>query len=214
MDNPEIADRLEAFATLLELVEGNPYTIRAYRRAADTIRGAAVPVAELVRSGRARELRGIGRGIEARLSELVETGSIAELAELEREVTPDLVGLGAISDSARSARWSSPGHWVRTADELSREAAAAGRLRSVPGIGPKTEAQLLDALSREAERAPAVACCWDRAWELVGGSRRPSTASWRATCGAGATPEQLVVVCNNRCPAVLARFATFLRSSR
>ncbi|HEX2415624.1 MAG TPA: hypothetical protein VHJ37_10445, partial [Thermoleophilaceae bacterium] len=94
MDNPEIADRLEAFATLLELVEGNPYTIRAYRRAAETIRGAAVPVAELVRSGRARELRGIGRGIEARLSELVETGSIAELAELEREVTPDLVGLG------------------------------------------------------------------------------------------------------------------------
>ena len=112
VDNPEIADRLEAFATLLELVEGNPYTIRAYRRAAETIRGAAVPVAELVRSGRARELRGIGRGIEARLSELVETGSIAELAELEREVTPDLVGLGRYLGSARSARWSSPGHSV------------------------------------------------------------------------------------------------------
>ena len=42
MDNPEIADRLEAFASLLELVDANPYTIRAYRRAAETIRGAAV----------------------------------------------------------------------------------------------------------------------------------------------------------------------------
>src|ERR687895_380877 len=94
MDNPWIADRLEAFAAVLELAEANPYTARAYRRAAETIRGAPVPVAELVRSGRVRGLRGIGPGIEARLRELVETGEIAELAELERELPPDLVGLG------------------------------------------------------------------------------------------------------------------------
>ena len=63
MDNAQIADRLEAFAALLELGEANPYTARAYRRAAETIRGAPSSVAELVRSGRVRELRGIGRGI-------------------------------------------------------------------------------------------------------------------------------------------------------
>jgi DNA polymerase/3'-5' exonuclease PolX len=80
VDNRQIADRLDAFASLLELGDANPYTMRAYRRAAETIRAAALPVAELVRSGRARELRGIGPGIEARLRELVETGEIAELA--------------------------------------------------------------------------------------------------------------------------------------
>jgi DNA polymerase (family 10) len=47
-------------------------------------------VAELVGAGRATELRGIGRGIDARLRELVETGEIAELAELEREAAPKL----------------------------------------------------------------------------------------------------------------------------
>ena len=94
MDNRQIAERLEAFASLLELGDANPYTARAYRRAAETIRAAAVPVAELARSGRARELRGIGPGIESRLRELAETGEIAELAELERELAPDLVGLG------------------------------------------------------------------------------------------------------------------------
>ena len=52
MDNRAIADRLDAFASLLELAEANPYTIRAYRRAAETIRDAAVPVAELVGAGR------------------------------------------------------------------------------------------------------------------------------------------------------------------
>src|SRR5215211_4652471 len=94
MENAWIADRLEAFASLLELADANPYTARAYRRAADTIRGAPVPVPELVRNRRVRELRGIGPGIEARLRELVETGEIAELTELERELAPGLVGLG------------------------------------------------------------------------------------------------------------------------
>ena len=35
MDNAEIADRLDAFAAVLELGDANPYTIRAYRRAAE-----------------------------------------------------------------------------------------------------------------------------------------------------------------------------------
>ena len=88
MDNAAIADHLDAFASLLELADANPYTIRAYRRAAELIRGTAAPVEPLVRSGRVRSLRGIGPGIESRLRELVETGQIAELAELERELSP------------------------------------------------------------------------------------------------------------------------------
>ena len=141
---------------MLELVEANPYTIRAYRRAAETIRSAAVPVADLVRSKRVRELRGIGQGIEARLRELVETGQIAELAELERELSPDLVGLGRyLGLGAKRSIELARSLGVRTADEL-REAAAAGRLRDVPGIGAKTEALLLEALAREQDAAAAA----------------------------------------------------------
>src|SRR5207247_6080349 len=151
MDNPQIADRLDAFASLLELADANPYTTRAYRRAAETIRGTPVPIAGLVRGGRVRELRGIGPGIEARLRELVETGDIAELAELERELAPGLVGIGRyLGLGTKRAVEIARALDVRTPDEL-REAAAAGRLRDVPGIGPKTEAQLRDALTRAAE---------------------------------------------------------------
>ena len=163
MDNSQIADRLDAFASLLELVEANPYTARAYRRAAETIRVAAVPVVELVRAGRVRELRGIGAGIEARLRELVETGEIAELAELEREVSPDLVGLGRyLGLGAKRSIELARSLGVRTADEL-REAAAAGRLRTVPGIGPKTEARLLEALAHEGEPRPRQGLLLSRA---------------------------------------------------
>src|SRR3954447_26395411 len=144
-----MADRLDTFASLLELAEANPYTTRAYRRAATRIREAVFPVAELVASGRGRELQGIGPGIEARLRELVETGAIAELAELERELAPDLVGLGRyLGLTAKRSVELARALDIRTAEEL-REAAAAGRLRSVPGLGPKTEARLLEALARE-----------------------------------------------------------------
>src|SRR5688572_19872795 len=169
MDNPQIADRLDAFAALLELSEANPYTTRAYRRAAETIRGASLPVAQLVSAGRVRELRGIGPGIESRLRELVETGGIAELEELERELAPDLVGLGRyLGLGAKRSVEIARALGVRSADEL-REAAAAGRLRSAPGVGPKTEARLLEALAREGEPSPRRALLLNFALELVGG---------------------------------------------
>src|SRR3954452_24030361 len=94
VDNAWIADRLDAFATLLELAEANPYQPRGYRRAAQTIPAAPGAIEELVRAGGVGELRGIGPGISARLRELVETGEIAELRELERDFAPGLVGLG------------------------------------------------------------------------------------------------------------------------
>jgi DNA polymerase (family X) len=208
VENRQIADRLDGFASLLELVDGNPYTVRAYRRAAETVRGAAFPIAELVRSGRARELRGIGPGIEARLRELVETGQIAELAELERELAPDLVGLSRyLGLGAKRSVELARALDVRTAEEL-REAAAAGRLRTVPGIGPKTEARLLEALDREAEPRPRQGLLLDRAWELVGGiaaalNGEPAgdVRRWRDSC------ERLAVVCAAPDPArVLASF--------
>jgi DNA polymerase (family 10) len=209
VENSQIADRLDAFAMLLEISDANPYTVRAYRRAAEAIRAAALPVAELARSGRARELRGIGPGIDARLRELVETGEIAELAELERELAPDLVGLGRyLGLGAKRSIELARSLGVRTAEEL-REAAAAGRLRNVPGIGPKTEARLLEGLAREVEPRPGHGLLLNRAWELVGavaaaldGEAAGDVRRWRDIC------DLLVVVCAAPDPGpVQARFA-------
>jgi DNA polymerase (family 10) len=209
VDNARIADRLDAFASLLELADANGYTVRAYRRAAETIRGAPLPVADLVRSGRVRQLRGIGPGIEARLRELVETGDIAELAELERHLAPGLVGLGRyLGLGAKRSVEIARALGVRTPEEL-REAAAAGRLRMVPGIGPKTEAQLLEALARDVEPTAQRGLLLPRAWDLVGavaaalgGEPAGDARRWRDSC------ERLAVVCPAADPRpVVARFA-------
>jgi DNA polymerase (family X) len=209
VENAQIADRLDAFASLLELGDANPYTARAYRRAAETIRGTPAAVADLVRSGRVRDLRGIGPGIEARLRELVETGDIAELAELERELAPDLIGLGRyLGLSANRSVHLARALNVRSGEEL-RAAAAAGRLRAVPGIGPKTEARLLELLAREHEPRARQGLLLNRAWELVGGvaaavGGEPAgdVRRWRDSC------ELLAVVCAAEDPsATLDRFA-------
>jgi DNA polymerase (family X) len=209
VENQEIADRLDAFASLLELADAGPYTARAYRRAAETIRDAAIPVAELVRSGRVRELRGIGAGIESRLRELIDTGEIVELAELERELAPDLIGLGRyLGLSAKRSVDLARALGIRNADEL-REAAAAGRLQSVPGIGPRKEARLLASLAREREPRPRRGLLLDRARELVGGvaaalGGEPAgdVRRWRDSC------DSLAVVCSTPDPAgTIARFA-------
>jgi DNA polymerase (family X) len=148
-DNATIAERLEAFAGLLDLGGSGYYTSRAYRRAAETIRETKAPIAKLVRQGRVEDLRGIGPGIAARLRELVETGRIAELDELEREVQPELVGLGRfLGVGPKRMVEIGTALGVRTADEF-RDAAREGRLQTVPGIGPQTEQRLLAALDRE-----------------------------------------------------------------
>jgi len=154
-DNAEIARQLDAFASLLELAGAGPYTARAYRRASDLIRSTPAPVAELVREGRARELRGIGPGIERRLRELVETGEIEELKELQREISPELVGLGRfLGVSVKRMLEIGRVLDVRSLEEV-REAAREGRLREVPGVGPETERKLLAALKLE-PRSTAV----------------------------------------------------------
>jgi DNA polymerase (family 10) len=166
LDNAALADRLEAFAALLDLEGARPFNARAYRRAADVVRAAPTPVADLVRSGRARDLRGIGPGIDARLRELVETGEIAELAELERRTSPELVGLARLVGLAPE-RLVAVGDalGVRTAAEL-RAAAEEGALRRVPGIGPATEAKVLERLrSGDAPRA-RHGLLLNRAWAI------------------------------------------------
>ena len=153
MDNAALADRLDAFAALLDLNGSGFYTARRYA---------------LERQGRVRELAGIGPGIETRLRELVETGRIAELDELEAQALPELVGVAALLGvSAKRMRELGHALGIRTLPEL-RDAAAEGRLDSVPGIGPKTAARINAGLAELGSARPRRGMTLNRALALVG----------------------------------------------
>jgi DNA polymerase (family X) len=209
LSNAEIADRLEALASVLDLAGANPYTARAYRRAADLIRETKAPIAKLVRTGRARELRGVGPGIEARLRELVETGRLSELEELEGEFAPELVGLGRfLGFGPKRAVEIGRALGVRTADEF-RAAVAEGRLSGVPGVGPKTEAKIRAGLERERRPRPRRGMLLNRARALLASIAEPlggePAGDPRRWCDVSF---DFVVVCSSRRPAgVIERFA-------
>ena len=169
MDNATLAERLEALAALLDLAGASHYSVarlppcrRADPRDARPGRRArpAGPGPRAPGHRRRRSRRGC--------VELVETGRLAEIDELEAEVQPELVGLGRLVGLAPQ-RMVELGRalGVSSADEL-REAAAAGRLREVPGIGPSTEAKVRAALERPSP-TPRRGLTLNRAWELVGG---------------------------------------------
>ena len=204
VDNAEIARTLDAYAALLDLAGAATWSIRAYRRAADLIRATPAPVEELVRAGRARDLRGIGPGIERRLRELFETGRIAELEELEREVEPELVALGRYLGLGPQ-RLVTLGRalGIRSADEL-RAAAEEGRLREAPGVGPATEAKILQALSREPQPARR-GLTRNRAFALADAIAAPLAATEAGELRRGCElVHRLVLV--SQMPEALARF--------
>jgi DNA polymerase (family 10) len=206
--NADLAAALEEYAALLELSGANTYATRAFRRGATLIRGTPADVAALVREGRVRSLRGIGPGIEQRLSELVETGEIAELEELRRKTSLELAAFGRMHGfSAERLVKIGAVLGIRTVPEL-RDAAARGRLREVPGIGPSTEAAILAAL--DAPTVPragslllhrAQALCAEIA-EALGGIAAGDPRRWKDA------PARLAVVVATDAPDdARARFA-------
>jgi DNA polymerase (family X) len=80
LSNPEIAHRLVAYAQLLQSKDENPFKVRAYRRAAATIKGLRESVDQLARAGAdLTRFPGIGKGIAAAVREIVLSGSLGQL---------------------------------------------------------------------------------------------------------------------------------------
>lgn len=88
VSNSAIADALEELGDLYELDGAIVHRVRAYRRAARSVRKTDVSVAALARAGRATELPGIGATLQEKILALVQTGSIPA-AERLREKFPD-----------------------------------------------------------------------------------------------------------------------------
>ena len=127
---------------------------------------------------------GSGRGSRRGSRELVETGEIAELEELEREVQPELVGLGRLPRDRREAGGARDRADARCADGGgAARGGAAGRLAEVPGIGPQKEAKLLAALDRADDPRPPRGMLIRRARDCSRRSRRRSAASRPVTPG-------------------------------
>lgn len=143
--NREVAAALEELADLTELTGGDRFRILAYRRAADTVRGLAREVASLG-PAELTGLRGIGKATAGKVRQLLETGTIDKLEQLRRQVPAGIRAMTRLPGlGPKKAILLHGALGISTLEEL-RAAVEAQRLREVPGFGPKTEENLLQAL--------------------------------------------------------------------
>lgn len=138
MDNREVAEILEELATLMELNGEGGFRIRAYANAARAIDSLGEPVAALAAEGKLDSVRGIGKGLAGRISELVETGHLPGLEELKASVPEGLIEMTEIPGlGAKRVRAIYEELGIVDIDALSR-ACDSGDLEAMSGFGRKT----------------------------------------------------------------------------
>jgi DNA polymerase (family 10) len=147
--NVDVADQLDLLADLLELEGEASFRVLAYRRAATRIRETAGSVAELALAGRAKELNGIGKTIEEKIVQVVEDGEMHALTKRKKIIPPEVVSfmrLPGLGPKTAARIWQELG--VTTIEELKR-AAEQEQLRTLAGLGAKTEERILKALAEK-----------------------------------------------------------------
>jgi DNA polymerase (family X) len=145
----DVAEQLELLADLLEIEGEASFRVLAYRRAATRIRETAGSVAELALAGRAKELQGIGKTIEEKIVQVVEDGEMHALTKRKKIIPPEVVSfmrLPGLGPKTAARIWQELG--VTTIDELKR-AAEQEQLRTLAGLGAKTEERILKALAEK-----------------------------------------------------------------
>ena len=147
--NNDVAEQLELLADLLELEGEASFRVLAYRRAATRIRETAGSVAELALVGRAKDLNGIGKTIEEKIVQVVEDGEMHALTKRKHIVPAEVVmfmRLPGLGPKTAARIWHELG--VTTIEELKR-AAETEQLRTLSGLGAKTEERVLKALAEK-----------------------------------------------------------------
>jgi DNA polymerase (family X) len=149
--NADVADQFDLLADLLELEGAESFRVLAYRRAATRMRETSGSIAQLALDGRAKELQGIGKTIEEKIVQIVEQGEIEALAKRKTTIPPEVVlfmRLPGLGPKTAARIWKELG--ITTLAEL-KTAAEAERLRSLAGLGAKSEEKILKALAFQAE---------------------------------------------------------------
>jgi DNA polymerase (family 10) len=151
-----VIEQIELLADMLELEGTEAFRVLAYRRAAQRIGETGGSIAQLALDGKAKQLQGIGKTIEEKIVQIVEKGEIEALTKRRERVPPDVVAfmrLPGLGPKTARRIWLELD--VTTLTGL-REAAEQQRLRTLTGLGPKVEENVLKALKERAKpKTPA-----------------------------------------------------------
>jgi DNA polymerase (family 10) len=145
--NSEIAEIFDRVANLLEIEGANPFRVRAYRNAARVVVNLSQSLADMVARGQdLTEFSGIGKDLAGKIKEIVDTGSLELLRELESHIPPELTEMMKIAGlGPKRVHLLHEKLGVKTPKDL-QVAARMGKIKELKGFGEKTEKQILESV--------------------------------------------------------------------
>jgi DNA polymerase (family 10) len=174
MNNREIAETFTLIANLLEIKGEVIYVTLAYRKAAESLLSLAGDVNQFWKDDALREIPGVGKSIAEKIDELLGSGRLEFLEKLRQEVPAGLaewLQVSGLGPKKVALIWKELG--ITTLQELAA-AAKDGRLRKLPGMGEKSEAQIargIESLARRSGRVP-IGRAWPLAQQIIAALKR------------------------------------------
>jgi DNA polymerase (family X) len=146
LDAPAVARLLREFGQRTALRPGNPYRAKAYARAADNLATLTIPLDDVIRQGRLQEIPGVGEAIAGIIERLYRTGTHPSLEAMRKEIPDGVLEMLSVP-GLRPEKVLKIYHELGIASlaEL-EEAARAGRLAKVKGLGPVLQTKILHGL--------------------------------------------------------------------
>ena len=155
--NVQIGRLFSLIADLLELQQANPFRVRAYRRAAQTIGALPEDVSTAAAEGRLQEIPGIGKDLAEKIREYLANGTIGEYENLRDEVPDVLLQMTRIPGlGPKNALKIHTALSVQSLDDLEK-AARSGAVAALEGFGAKSAENILEGIAfvrRSSERHP------------------------------------------------------------
>jgi DNA polymerase (family 10) len=146
MDNRDIAAVLREIAVFSDLSGANPFKARAFETVARTVEKLPESLADLAAKDRLAEVKGIGKGTEQVIRELLATGASTELAKLKAGFPPGITDLLALPGMGPKRVKTIHERLGVSSIEALEVACRDGRVAGLEGFGEKTQANILKAV--------------------------------------------------------------------
>lgn len=146
--NEQLAQLFQSTATLLASQRANPYRVRAYRRAAESILALEEEIAAVAQREELEDIDGVGKDLAAKIREFLATGTIRACEELKTPLPPDVKSwaqLPGLHDALVNYLYVRLG--IRTLDDL-EQLVSSHLLRTVPEFTGSEDA-LLQAIRQQ-----------------------------------------------------------------
>ena len=145
MKNALVAKILYEIADLLDM-QGVQFKPQAYRKAARTIASLPSPIEEVYSEGKLDELPGVGVNIARKIAEIIETDSLKYFEELKKNTPIDFESLLAVEGlGPKTVQLLYKKLGIKSLDDLEL-AAKQHKIRTIKGLGPKIEENILDSI--------------------------------------------------------------------